>query len=290
MARPQGDRWRPNFGSGRPPPEIPQDVRDSMFSLIGVRGGQSRQDRMRRDNRDRDVRSYQKLERQRRQPHPRTASSRPLLQQSLNLEERVLRDTSAADKFRNLDEITDSDEDDMSQSDNDVEDSRPSKRAKVTDAESSDAAAPPKWSNPDPYTALPPPAETSGKRIDVLKLIRKAKIDQEKKEGGSLDDNDDFISFGDFDGVEQQDDEILQSAPNGPRRRNPFKDSQLDGSGQGQESTGKRKRGAESAIPRPPAGYLPADQLVLKEWKPRGQSNAVPWYRPAPNRTSPGIA
>ena len=55
----------------------------------------------------------------------------------------------------------------------------------------------PKWSNPDPYTALPPPDESQRKKRDVIKLIRKARVVAQKD--GSVQNqvvaNDDFISF-----------------------------------------------------------------------------------------------
>ncbi len=58
----------------------------------------------------------------------------------------------------------------------------------------------PKWSNPDPYTALPPPDETQVKRPDFVKLIRKARVSATAAEpligGDAVTTNDDFISFG----------------------------------------------------------------------------------------------
>ncbi|KAF2097237.1 Nucleotidyltransferase [Rhizodiscina lignyota] len=56
----------------------------------------------------------------------------------------------------------------------------------------------PKWSNPDPYTALPPPDESQGKKKDIVKLIQKAKItiEQEQQAASLAADNADFISFG----------------------------------------------------------------------------------------------
>jgi non-canonical poly(A) RNA polymerase PAPD5/7 len=58
-----------------------------------------------------------------------------------------------------------------------------------------------KWSNPDPYTALPPPNETTGVKRDVVQLIRKAKNQNAEKAtaNNAVAANDDFISFGDDD-------------------------------------------------------------------------------------------
>ncbi|KAL8715046.1 MAG: hypothetical protein Q9220_001003 [cf. Caloplaca sp. 1 TL-2023] len=56
----------------------------------------------------------------------------------------------------------------------------------------------PKWSNPDPYTVLPPVDEVQRKRKDVVKIIRKARIsvEMETVSPNQVSANDDFISFG----------------------------------------------------------------------------------------------
>ena len=60
-----------------------------------------------------------------------------------------------------------------------------------------DENAIPKWSNPDPYTVLPPIDESQRKRKDVVKIIRKARIVSEKEVAAQSQvvTNDDFISF-----------------------------------------------------------------------------------------------
>lgn len=75
----------------------------------------------------------------------------------------------------------------------------PSKRRAIasTSLTSKEAASEPKWSNPDPYTVLPP-VDEQRKRKDVVKLIRKSR---KEAEGGAAElnqvaANDDFISFG----------------------------------------------------------------------------------------------
>ncbi|MCJ1285584.1 hypothetical protein MMC26_004925 [Xylographa opegraphella] len=57
---------------------------------------------------------------------------------------------------------------------------------------------PPKWSNPEYYTALPPPDESQRKKKDVIKFIRKARVAVEKTSNmhSQVATNDDFISFG----------------------------------------------------------------------------------------------
>lgn len=55
-----------------------------------------------------------------------------------------------------------------------------------------------KWSNPDPYTVLPPIDDAQRKKRDVVKIIRKARVSTEKAviPQSQAAANDDFISFG----------------------------------------------------------------------------------------------
>lgn len=101
-------------------------------------------------------------------------------------------------RFRSVNDISDSEEEDMQLdsdigegdgSDIDIERQPPHKKARI---EPSTQA--PKWSNPDPYTALPPPDESLGKRKDVVKMIRKAKAGASETQVARAD-GDDFISF-----------------------------------------------------------------------------------------------
>jgi non-canonical poly(A) RNA polymerase PAPD5/7 len=76
-------------------------------------------------------------------------------------------------------------------SEGDSDDDGPRKRTKV---EASDASAAPKWSNPDPYTALPPPETLGAPKKDIVQVIRKAKNEAAPKTD-KVADNADFISF-----------------------------------------------------------------------------------------------
>lgn len=102
----------------------------------------------------------------------------------------MLGDTAVRATYRDVDDLSDSDEVDMDISDNGDEDSnvvdRPAKRART------DLSDVPKWSNPDPYTALPPP-ETTRKK-DVVQLIRKARVEAEAKKPAVSTEAADFIS------------------------------------------------------------------------------------------------
>ncbi|KAI2628192.1 hypothetical protein GGS21DRAFT_528210 [Xylaria nigripes] len=133
------------------------------------------------------------------QPHERgKAAHRPLLSTRFDGQpELMLGDTTVRATYRDVDELSDSDEVDMDISDNGDSDSngnipdRPAKRARTTDSDKT-ATTVPKWSNPDPYTALPPP-ETTRKK-DVVQLIRKARVQAEAKQTIAPAEAADFIS------------------------------------------------------------------------------------------------
>ena len=102
---------------------------------------------------------------------------------------------------------------------------RPSKRRALT-ALSDETSSAPKWSNPDPYTVLPPVDESQRKRKDVVKLIRKARVAAEKGDAlqNEVSANNDFISFGfEDDRIGEPDNArspVVPGAPTGPRQQN----------------------------------------------------------------------
>ena len=148
-------------------------------------------------------------------------------------------ENKAAQKFLSTDDFTDSDDEPMDESDpeNDVTDhpalndneensdvvEPPTKRRAVT-KDSTEAASVPKWSNPDPYTVLPPVDEEPRKKKDVVKLIRKARIATEKEQAtqNEVAANNDFISFGNEDKNSSEGEDYQSSgvpeAPTGPRQ------------------------------------------------------------------------
>jgi non-canonical poly(A) RNA polymerase PAPD5/7 len=113
--------------------------------------------------------------------------------------------SEGVNRFRNLDELsesssemdTGSDSDDSNHA-TDNDNTRPGKRAKQSVIDDGDSV--PKWSNPDPYTVLPPVNEPRGKKTDVVEFIRKVKLaaekDKKSDERNDVADNVDFISFG----------------------------------------------------------------------------------------------
>jgi non-canonical poly(A) RNA polymerase PAPD5/7 len=135
---------------------------------------------------------------------------RALLQHRDDGQEHTYGVSDGPNRFRNIDDMSDDEEADMVESDasadGDVSKGHiGEKKLARTDAQRADGDTvpqwAPKWSNPDPYTALPPPNESTGVKRDMVQLIRKAKNqDAEKAIGNNaVAANDDFISFADMD-------------------------------------------------------------------------------------------
>jgi non-canonical poly(A) RNA polymerase PAPD5/7 len=143
-------------------------------------------------------------------------------------------------------------------------------------------------SNPDPYTALPPPSESTGVKKDVVQLIRKAKNQAAEKAIGNnaVAANDDFISFGDDDGDDGEiedagglqiydDHEPIRSRARGqPQRpvqgsmndvaRNDLRRDTYD-SYQPLPASGGRKRKPDSDVP------------IVSEWLAHPRDISTPW-------------
>ncbi|KAK8001176.1 DNA polymerase sigma subunit [Apiospora marii] len=150
------------------------------------------------------------------------AADRELLNQrhDQNVEE-MLGDASGRATYRDVDELSDSDEAAMEISDDsDAEPQEPvAKRARVSSGPASAAEdAAPRWSNPDPYTALPPPDETTRKKKDVVQLIRKARVEADSKKSTDPSEAADFISC-DFSDAEDEKPNTSKNLPAQPRRR-----------------------------------------------------------------------
>ncbi|KAL8943996.1 MAG: hypothetical protein Q9216_000705 [Gyalolechia sp. 2 TL-2023] len=182
---------------------------------------------------------------------PRWATAaRPLLSSKRgNTPEDVLAQADAqtrGQRFLPADDVSDSDEAEMQESDLDEQQSSsgeqdmtslpidqeqanpsispgiadnlepPTKRRATATAvgDAKEAASVPRWSNPDPYTVLPPVDESQRKRKDVVKIIRKARIAAEKETAtaNQVAANDDFISFG-YEGDPDLDNRVHSSSP-----------------------------------------------------------------------------
>ncbi|OHW96100.1 DNA polymerase sigma subunit [Colletotrichum incanum] len=125
--------------------------------------------------------------------------------------------------YRDVDELSDDEEAEMEISDNsDDESGEPSsKRARRSGNDESGNSVP-KWSNPDPYTALPPPDAAERKKKDMVKMIRKARVDETAADKlAASTEAEEFISFdldepGDNDGAEEEEIILPPSEPPSP--------------------------------------------------------------------------
>ncbi|KAL5438167.1 hypothetical protein PMIN07_006397 [Paraphaeosphaeria minitans] len=246
---------------------------------------------------------------------PQAAHERALLQTRNDDTEHFLGVDAKSNKFRNLAELSDDEEDgmdvsdDSDRSDGEVVEAQGKPKAIRTQSSSrADGDSVPKWSNPDPYTVLPPPEETTGKRIDFVKLIRKAKNEAAEQSNGvnAVAANDDFISFGDDD--DDYDSQPPAAAPIVlPPRPEPLQGSLNDvaAAGSAQSADIRGRHAADSANlpvrpPLPPHSSLPprptstsnsasssrkrkqpADYTGMKDgWRPKDHKEPAPWaYR-----------
>ena len=153
---------------------------------------------------------------------PRLASDREFLKVNRSPTPELMHGMEEVDdrviKYRPVEDLSDSDEAEMDISGDDNEDDdQPKKKQARTERKAADGDSIPKWSNPDPYTALPPPDESHRKKKDVVKLIRKARVEKSSGEIVKSDAApDDFISF-DFGDEEddQDDDDFIPGKPPG---------------------------------------------------------------------------
>ncbi|TVY33814.1 Poly(A) RNA polymerase protein [Lachnellula occidentalis] len=167
-------------------------------------------------------------------------------------------------RYKAVDEMSDSEEAEMDLSDSEKDDEaqQPTKKLARTDNKAADGDSVPKWSNPDPYTALPPPDESQRKKKDVVKLIRKARVTNSSENTVKSAASDDFISF-DFGNEEEAEDAANESvngpmgAPTGPRTQQPqaLKHTQLREYGftqnQSEEASRTSSHGPTTSQPGP---------------------------------------
>jgi non-canonical poly(A) RNA polymerase PAPD5/7 len=159
------------------------------------------------------------------------------LGQTDNAVEHSYYDEEAGATYRPLSDLSDTDEAEMDISENedsaDATQEPSSKRARLSanpsavDGDSAPKFAPaPQWSNPDPYTALPPP-DANRQRKDVVQLIRKSRVQTKESRHSLPAETEDFIPC--FDTDEEEDEESdnegevtapgpgMLGAPTGPR-------------------------------------------------------------------------
>lgn len=256
---PGTNSYRPRYGDDDGPPAAPADVRKVMYEFQGNQG----------QGHGRAPIGGEFTFRQ--GPRPRI-SDRPLLTERQALSpDPIFNGGDTTEKFRHLDDLTDSENEamDVLQSDDDGP-QRPSKRLRSG----------PSWSNPDPYTALPPVTDTSKKKQDVVKLIRKSRVTPPAQSANAEATNgEDFISL-DMGGSILDNDAAIRkdppdNAPTGPKTQPE----------EGSIRLGKRKRDAPCQVNKLPpqarkGARLHEDGMILGGWQARDPDSSTPWYRP----------
>lgn len=188
-------------------------------------------------------------------------------------------------------DISDSDDEPMDESDSDADNAEhngdgsvepPKKRRTVGSGmrHGTDGDSEPKWSNPDPYTVLPPVDEEARKRKDVVKLIRKSDLHTGAKasQHNQVAANDDFISFGFEDDkisirdevppspspVDQDDYGIgVPGAPSGPRQQFSHLEN-LHGQAS-EDAPGTHSKAETASSLGPPPTFFETGPLVSEE-------------------------
>ncbi|OTB09650.1 hypothetical protein M426DRAFT_6913 [Hypoxylon sp. CI-4A] len=214
--------------------------------------------------------------------------------------ELMLGDTTGRTTYRDIDELSDSDEAEMDISDNSDDDvAEPAaKRARTSNTKPEQEI--PRWSNPDPYTALPPSDDATRKKKDMVHLIRKARVEAEAKKPMAQTEGLDFISC-DLDDDEGGDDAEYYEKPipkAGAALTNLAHDPPppvpstsatiIEGSKENpiaispSTSLGNRKRTNDDKIKLPHTSLSSSKKMatsggILPIWQPRDGDNPCPW-------------
>jgi non-canonical poly(A) RNA polymerase PAPD5/7 len=211
--------------------------------------------------------------------------------------------TSGGITYRALDELSDSDEAAMDISGDEAEAAEePShKRARVAVEQSASDNNAPKWSNPDPYTALPPETASQAKKKDVVQMIRKARVQAKEVRTSLPSESADFISF-DLDESDESDDSdrldqgrhpaptatpsdgsarLDLNLPSKPAALKPAKAPVLLPD-RASSALGSRKRTHDDEIKMPHARFkkvtkAPAGGGLSTEWVPDPDLVSTPW-------------
>ena len=233
-------------------------------------------------------------------------SDRPLLkthhdENETNLQ--MLGVTEGAAKYLNTGEIDDSEEEAMDESNSeresgevnkfgvdgtvDEDTSEPPPKKRDTGQKEEASASQAKWSNPDPYSVLPPIDETLSKRKDPVETIRKYRKAQEDNVAvvNPVAANDDFISFDMDDGslVENEPSESeedseeeggvkIPGAPAGPRYPQRSQNGVNDSSSFQEPESNRHVRSSET--------YPPTSINIRGGGPPRQTSSQTTTARP----------
>ena len=237
-----GDTYRPeprNRDSYRPSDTSVGRARKGDFTFRSEKNAprfapdERRNDARRVDRRPRDQRDHARRGRGGSFRWQKSMNDRPLLRSRREVTpENMLTTGDGTARFKDVNDLSESDaemdieDDSASASDEIDEDLVLTKRIRTDERSTIDDDYVPKWSNPDPYAILPPIDENHAKRKDVVKLIRKAKVDTTKGATvNGISENIDFISFG-VEDQEHNSDESVASSNYGPSTREVRQESQ----------------------------------------------------------------
>ncbi|KAJ5082104.1 poly(A) RNA polymerase cid14 [Penicillium argentinense] len=143
----------------------------------------------------------------------------------------------------------------------------------------------PKWSNPDPYTVLPPPDESKQQKVDVVDMIRKARLPKDASGAAKTNavvQNDDFISLGGADGADDTPDDHKPKAPNnaptGPKNMVTENRAQQSASSMQKRTHDGETKGFSNRLARPVefGPYRKGD--ILTSWRALSVESAAPWF------------
>ncbi|KAJ5247346.1 hypothetical protein N7468_002329 [Penicillium chermesinum] len=281
------------------------------------RGNQPPKDQGRRPGRDqyrpsRDRRARPRHEFTFRAPVP--TAQRPLLSGKRETTPEQLQSAEGsgkvAPKFASLDALSDSEEAEMEFSDDSEEEEGAPPRKKqalgldgsmsqheaggldengrpLTPAAAPAPAPTPKWSNPDPYTALPPPDDTQHKKIDMIKLIRKARLTttEQPKKNDAVVQNEDFISLGAAeDKLDDSDSDNARKAPENAPKGPRGLDSRITLPQGSKAPTGPKAMGLQddqikvpsTKLKNPPRKFN-TDGSIHRSWQPSKEQDTAPW-------------
>jgi non-canonical poly(A) RNA polymerase PAPD5/7 len=278
---------RSNRDADRGPPRPPPGAGGAMYHFQANQGNQNtgpRRDTNRRPPRTFDYRHA-----------PPKASERPLLTARHDSSEALtFPSNNTQDKFREVEDLSDADEAEMDMSS--ADEVHTSKKVRL-EANNSMTNELPRWSNPDPYTSLPPVDDSNRKHKDVVKLIRKARVETATVPGIGAANDQDFISF-DFDGDDVDTGQYSPplGAPTGPKSDFPGRPARsAQQTAHDSIQLGKRKRDDSENQLRPIASQnmqYNGDGMILALWQPTKNFSPTPWLQSLHGRglEAPGIA
>ncbi|KAJ5544329.1 hypothetical protein N7513_007140 [Penicillium frequentans] len=139
----------------------------------------------------------------------------------------------------------------------------------------------PRWSNPDPYTSIPPTSQQTNERVDIVKLIRNSRPDNaaETGETDEVKENLDFIALGMI-----PETELERNAPENdldiPLQSQTGRGSIGPVSMRSRIRRGRVKRRSRNT--RKLGSRYKRDGSVIKKWRPQSQETGTPWLESTP--------